>query len=45
MSPRSVDDVGVEVRALAARVGVAVPSPFGADEWDAWLASVLTPRW
>ena len=21
------------------------PSPFGADEWDAWLASVLTPRW
>ena len=34
-----------EVRALAARVGAAVPAPFGADEWDDWLASMLTPRW
>ena len=22
-----------------------MPAPFGADEWDAWMASVLTPRW
>ena len=22
-----------------------VPAPFGADDWDAWMASVLTPRW
>jgi hypothetical protein len=21
------------------------PAPFGADDWDAWLASVLQPRW
>lgn len=45
MSPRSVHDVGGEVRALAARLGVPVPSPFGGDDWDGWLASVLTPRW
>jgi ABC-type Fe3+-hydroxamate transport system substrate-binding protein len=45
MSPRSVHDVGAEMRALSERVGVAVPSPFGVDEWDAWLASVLAPRW
>jgi ABC-type hemin transport system substrate-binding protein len=45
MSPRSVEDVGGEVRALAARVDATVPSPFGADEWDGWMASVLTPRW
>jgi ABC-type Fe3+-hydroxamate transport system substrate-binding protein len=45
MSPRSVHDVGAEVRALADRIEQAVPAPFGADDWDAWLASVLKPRW
>jgi ABC-type Fe3+-hydroxamate transport system substrate-binding protein len=45
MSPRSVADVGPEVVALCERVGVPVPSPFGADDYDAWLASVLSPRW
>ena len=45
MSPRSVHDVGGEVRALATRLDVALPQPFGADEWDDWLASMLTPRW
>jgi ABC-type Fe3+-hydroxamate transport system substrate-binding protein len=45
MSPRSVHDVGAEVRALAERVDTAVPAPFGVDDWDAWLASVLKPRW
>jgi ABC-type Fe3+-hydroxamate transport system substrate-binding protein len=45
MSPRSVTDVGPEVRALADRLGVAVPAPFGADDWPDWMASVLTPRW
>ena len=45
MSPRSVHDVGGEVRALAARLDVAVPAPFGADDWDGWLATILTPRW
>jgi ABC-type Fe3+-hydroxamate transport system substrate-binding protein len=45
MSPRSVHDVGGEVRALAERLDVPVPAPFGVDEWDAWTASVLTPRW
>ncbi len=45
MSPRSVHDVGGEVRALAARLDVPVPGPFGGDDWDGWLASVLTPRW
>jgi ABC-type Fe3+-hydroxamate transport system substrate-binding protein len=45
MSPRSVHDVGGEVRALAARLEVAVPFPFGGDDWDGWLATVLTPRW
>ncbi len=45
MSPRSVHDVGGEMRALAERVGVPVPAPFGVDEWDAWLASMLAPRW
>jgi len=44
MSPRSVHDVGGEVRALAARVGAGVPVPFGADDWDGWMATVLTPR-
>jgi ABC-type Fe3+-hydroxamate transport system substrate-binding protein len=45
MSPRSVHEVGAEVRALARRLDVAVPEPFGADDWDAWMASVLSPRW
>jgi len=45
MSPRSVDEVGGEVRALAGRLDLAVPEPFGADQWDAWMASVLSPRW
>jgi ABC-type Fe3+-hydroxamate transport system substrate-binding protein len=45
MSPRSVHDVGAEVRALAARLERPVPEPFGADDWDAWTASVLSPRW
>jgi ABC-type hemin transport system substrate-binding protein len=45
MSPRSVSEVGPEVVALCQRIGASVPSPFGADEWDAWLASVLSPRW
>jgi ABC-type hemin transport system substrate-binding protein len=45
MSPRAVDDVGPEVRALAARVAVAVPAPFSVDDWADWLASNVTPRW
>jgi ABC-type hemin transport system substrate-binding protein len=45
MSPRSVAEVGPELVALCERVGAVVPSPFGADEWDACLASVLSPRW
>jgi len=45
MSPRSVHDVAAEVRALAERLEVPVPDRFGADHWDAWTASVLSPRW
>jgi ABC-type Fe3+-hydroxamate transport system substrate-binding protein len=45
MSPRSVGEVGPEVVALCERVAVDVPSPFGPDEWDAWQASILSPRW
>jgi ABC-type hemin transport system substrate-binding protein len=45
MSPRSVHDVGPEMVALCERIDASVPEPFGADDWDAWLASVLTPRW
>jgi ABC-type Fe3+-hydroxamate transport system substrate-binding protein len=45
MSPRSVHDVGGEVRALASRLEVTVPYPFGVDDWDGWLATMLTPRW
>ena len=45
MSPRSVTEVGPEMVALCERLGVPVPAPFGADEWDAWVASVLSPRW
>jgi ABC-type Fe3+-hydroxamate transport system substrate-binding protein len=45
MSPRSVHDVGGEVRALAARLGRPVPAPFAPGEWDDWLASMLAPRW
>jgi ABC-type hemin transport system substrate-binding protein len=45
MSPRSVHDVGGEVRALAARLDVSVPFPFGSEDWNGWLATILTPRW
>jgi hypothetical protein len=45
LSPRSVSEVGPELVALCERIDVPVPSPFGANEWDAWLASVLSPRW
>jgi ABC-type Fe3+-hydroxamate transport system substrate-binding protein len=45
MSPRSVHDVAAEVRALAERLEVPVPEQFGTDAWDAWTASVLSPRW
>jgi ABC-type Fe3+-hydroxamate transport system substrate-binding protein len=45
MSPRSVHDVAAEVRALAGRLDLPVPELFGADEWDSWTASVLSPRW
>ena len=45
MSPRSVGEVGPEVRALAQQVDTPVPAPFGGDEWDDWLVSMLTPRW
>ena len=45
MSPRSVHDVGAEVRTLAERLSVPVPVPFGVDDWDAWMASVLSPHW
>ena len=40
MSPRSVADVGASVRALAAVIDAGVPSPFGADEWTAWMTSL-----
>jgi ABC-type Fe3+-hydroxamate transport system substrate-binding protein len=45
MSPRSVSEVGPEVRALAERVGATIPEPFDRDHWDDWLASMLTPHW
>jgi hypothetical protein len=35
-------------RARSARpqqVDTPVPAPFGGDEWDDWLVSMLTPRW
>ncbi len=44
MSPRSVHDVGPEMVALCERIGAAAPSPFGNDEWDSWLASMLQPH-
>ena len=46
MSPRSVDDVGATVRGLAEAVDARVPSPFGATQWDEWLAAsrVAGPR-
>jgi ABC-type hemin transport system substrate-binding protein len=37
MSPRSIRDVGPAVAALAGRVGVPVPTPFSAPEWDALI--------
>jgi ABC-type Fe3+-hydroxamate transport system substrate-binding protein len=45
MSPRSVEDVGAEVVALAERVGAVPPADFTPDAWTAWLAAMLTPRW
>jgi ABC-type hemin transport system substrate-binding protein len=45
MSPRSVHDVGPAVCALSDRVGIPAPSPFTPNDWDGWMASVLTPRW
>jgi ABC-type Fe3+-hydroxamate transport system substrate-binding protein len=36
ISPRSVAAVGPAVAALAQRVGVAVPDPFGEPAWAAW---------
>src|SRR5262249_44632946 len=39
MSPRAVVDVAGAVRALAAAVDVAVPPPFDAGEWAAWMDS------
>jgi ABC-type hemin transport system substrate-binding protein len=43
MSPRSVDDVGPAVCALAAAVGVRPPAPF--DTWAAWQTRTgRTPR-
>ena len=45
MSPRSVEDVGAEVVALAERVRAPVPAAFAPDAWHAWLTSMLTPRW
>jgi ABC-type Fe3+-hydroxamate transport system substrate-binding protein len=44
MSPRAVADVGPEVRALAARIDLRAPALF-ADEWEDWLASMLSPRY
>ncbi|MGH8998923.1 MAG: helical backbone metal receptor, partial [Acidimicrobiia bacterium] len=41
MSPRTVGDVGPAVAALAERVGVAVPEPFG--RWTEWLAAQPAP--
>ncbi len=36
-SPRTVADVGPAVAGMAERLGLAVPAPFGLDEWPAWL--------
>ena len=39
MSPRTVDDVGPAVVALAERVGVAAPAGFAPAEWSELLAA------
>lgn len=44
MSPRSVEDVGPAVSALAEAVGATAPEPF-ATGWEEWLAGNLTERW
>jgi ABC-type Fe3+-hydroxamate transport system substrate-binding protein len=46
MSPRSVAGVGPELVALGEAVGVAVPAPFPAGEWERWLSaqSALSSR-
>jgi hypothetical protein len=43
MSPRSVEDVGPAVVALADVVGAAVPSPFGDEQWRAWVEREAAP--
>jgi ABC-type Fe3+-hydroxamate transport system substrate-binding protein len=42
-SPRSVADVGPAVEALADALGVAVPEPFAAQQWRAFLARDAPP--
>src|SRR5207244_3116839 len=39
MSPRSVEETGPAVAALAEAVGVGVPEPFTPKAWEEWLAS------
>ena len=40
MSPRSVEETGPAVAALAEAVGVGVPEPFSAAAWKEWMDSV-----
>jgi ABC-type Fe3+-hydroxamate transport system substrate-binding protein len=42
-SPRSVADVGPAVERLAGALGVAVPAPFAAEQWLAFLARTGAP--
>jgi hypothetical protein len=46
MSPRSVAEVGPAMIAFGRAVGVDIPPPFPAREWDRWLSlqTVTTPR-
>lgn len=48
ISPRSVDDVGPAVDALASALGVPTPEPFAPTAWEAWLdrqrAAWVSPR-
>jgi ABC-type Fe3+-hydroxamate transport system substrate-binding protein len=44
MSPRSVEETGPAVAALAEAVGARVPEPFSAGTWSAWLDSVRQAR-
>ena len=43
MSPRSVEDVGPAVAALARAVGVDVPAPFDPAGWRAWIDGQRAP--